>query len=83
MCHDRVPGDRLVLTHDFLAVMLGVRRAGVTVGTHQLEGKGLIRAQRGVITVLDRDGLEVEARGSYGATEKEYLRLFPNVVIER
>ncbi|SFH26449.1 cAMP-binding domain of CRP or a regulatory subunit of cAMP-dependent protein kinases [Palleronia marisminoris] len=75
MCHDRMDGDRLELTHDFLAVMLGVRRAGVTVGTHLLEGKGLIQAKRGEITVLDRDGLEDEAKGSYGVAEAEYERL--------
>lgn len=76
MCHDRMPGDALELTHEFLAIMLGVRRAGVTVGTHLLEGKGLIRADRGRITILDREGLEEEARGSYGAPEAEYERLF-------
>ena len=76
MAHDRVDGDRLDLTHDFLAVMLGVRRAGVTVATHALEGRGLIRAERGAITLLDRDGLETVADGSYGAPEAEYARLF-------
>lgn len=79
MCHDRIPTDRLEITHEFMAVMLGVRRAGVTVGTHYLEGKGLIRAERGVITIRDRDGLESEARGSYGVPEREYVRLFGKV----
>ena len=77
MCHDRMVGNELELTHEFLAVMLGVRRAGVTVGTHLLEGKGLIRATRGRIVVLDRDGLEEQAQGSYGVAEAEYARLFP------
>lgn len=76
MCHDRVEGDRLALTHEFIAVMLGARRAGVTVGTHILEGKGVIRATRGEITILDREGLEEEAGGSYGVPEAEYMRLF-------
>lgn len=40
MCHDRVEGDRLTLTHEFIATMLGSRRAGVTEGTPILEGKG-------------------------------------------
>lgn len=75
MCHDRIDGDRMELTHEFLAVMLGVRRAGVTVGTHLLEGKGLIRARRGEITVLDRDSLEDVATASYGVPEREYMRL--------
>lgn len=76
MCHDRIANDRLDLTHEFISIMLGVRRAGVTVATHLLEGKGLIRAERGVITVLDRTGLEAEAKESYGMAEKEYNRLF-------
>ncbi len=83
MCHDRIEGDTMVLTHEFLSVMLGVRRAGVTVGTHQLEGKGLIRAGRGRITVLDREGLEHEARHCYGVPEDEYERLYPPVVSGR
>lgn len=76
MCHDRVDGNEMMLTHEFLAVMLGVRRAGVTIGTHILEGKGLIRASRGLIVILDREGLEEEAQGSYGVPEREYERLF-------
>lgn len=75
MCHDRLKGDKMHLTHEFMAIMLGVRRAGVTVGVHILEGKGLIRANRGQITILDREGLENEAQGSYGVAEAEYGRL--------
>jgi CRP-like cAMP-binding protein len=75
MCHDRINGDTVELTHEFLSVMLGVRRAGVTVGTHVLEGKGLIRASRGGITILDREGLEEEAQGFYGVPEASYARL--------
>lgn len=75
MCHDRISGNDLDLTHEFLSIMLGVRRAGVTVGTHMLEGKGLIRANRGQIVILDREGLEAEAQDSYGKLEAEYARL--------
>lgn len=75
MCHDRIRNDETSLTHEFLSIMLGVRRAGVTVGTHMLEGKGLIRANRGQIIVLDREGLENEAQCSYGTSEDEYQRL--------
>ena len=75
MCHDRSSGNEIELTHEFLSVMLGVRRAGVTVGTHVLEGKGLIRANRGRIHILDREGLESEAQDSYGVPEAEYARL--------
>ena len=76
MAHDRSEGDDLDLTHEFLSLMLGVRRAGVTVATHSLEGRGLIRAARGHILVLDRDGLIDVADGSYGVAEAEYERLF-------
>lgn len=75
MCHDRIKGDTMYLTHEFMSVMLGVRRAGVTVGVHNLEGKGLIRAYRGQILILDRPGLESEAQGSYGVAEAEYAGL--------
>ena len=75
MCHDRIGGDEMELTHDFLSIMLGVRRAGVTVGTHLLEGKGMIRATRGMIRILDREGLEELAEASYGVPEREYERL--------
>ncbi len=75
MAHDRIDGDELPLIHDFLALMLGVRRPGVTVAIHSLEGQGLIEAARGVIRVIDRKGLEEVANASYGTPEAEYERL--------
>ncbi|WP_183843108.1 Crp/Fnr family transcriptional regulator [Rhizobium etli] len=75
MVHDRTDGATIWLTHEFLAVMLGVRRAGVTVALHLLEGKGLIRSTRRQIAILNRQGLIEEAHGSYGAAEEEYRRL--------
>jgi len=75
MCHDRISGNTMEMTHKILSIMLGVRRAGVTVGTHMLEGKGLIRANRGEIIILDREGLEEKAQDSYGVPEAEYARL--------
>ena len=75
MCADRADGDAFVLTHEFLSLMLGVRRAGVTVAIHELEGRGLIKATRGRIRVLDRGSLEMVADGSYGVPEAEYQRL--------
>lgn len=75
MSHDRVDGDELPLTHEFLAIMLAVRRSGVTVATQVLEGERIIKAERGRITVLDRSGLEKTAGGSYGVPEAEYERL--------
>jgi hypothetical protein len=70
-----VPGERLTITHEFLAIMLGVRRPGVTVGLQLLEGRSLIRARRGEIVIRDRDGLIELANGSYGEAEAEYARL--------
>ncbi len=75
MVHDRMDGNTISLTHEFLAVMLGVRRPGITVALHILEGKGLVRANRGQITIISRRGLMEEANGSYGAAEEEYRRL--------
>jgi CRP-like cAMP-binding protein len=75
MCHDRVEGDEIPLTHEFMAMMLGVRRSGVTVTLHTLEATGAIRARRGLIVVTDRDRLEEIAGDSYGEAETEYRRL--------
>jgi CRP-like cAMP-binding protein len=75
MGHDRIRGDRLPLTHEFLALMLGVRRAGVTEALHSLSRQGFIAASRGAVTVIDRKGLERTARESYGVPEAEFRRL--------
>lgn len=73
--HDRIVGDELPLTHEFLSIMLGVRRAGVTVALHNLEAEGYVRAARGKVTIVDRDGLRAFADGLYGVAEAEYERL--------
>src|SRR5262249_52375908 len=78
MGQDPVEGDELHLTHEFLSIMLGVRRAGVTTALHQLEKLALISTTRGCVTVLDRHGLEESANGLYGVPEAELERLFPN-----
>jgi len=77
MAHDRLGCDELHLTHEFLAVMLGVRRAGVTTALHQLEKAAVISTARSRVTVLDRRGLEESANGLYGVPEAEFERLFP------
>ena len=76
MAHDRLAEDELHLTHEFLAIMLGVRRAGVTTALHELETRALISTARGIVTVLDREGLQKAANGLYGVPEAEYARLF-------
>jgi CRP-like cAMP-binding protein len=75
MCHDRIVGDELPLTHDFLGLMLGVRRSGVTDQLHILEGLHAIRSTRGMVRILDRDKLIEIAGGCYGVPEAEYERL--------
>lgn len=75
MAHDRLEGDELALTHESLSLFLGVRRAGVTTAIRNFEGLGMIQAKRGLITVLDRDGLLALAGDSYGIPEAEYERL--------
>ncbi len=75
MWHDRVGADDLVVTHEFLALLLGVRRPGVTVALHELEGLGLIRSGRNRVRILDRRGLRRAASGFYGIPEAEYDRL--------
>jgi CRP-like cAMP-binding protein len=75
MTHDRVDGDELVLTHDFISTMLGTGRPGVTFAVQQLEGVGLIRAMRGRIIVRNRGGLEALASNAYGMAEREYTNV--------
>jgi CRP-like cAMP-binding protein len=75
MCDDRTSGDVIRTTHEFLSVMLGVRRPGVTIGLQILEGRGLIWSKRGEVTVRDRGGLVSLADGYYGQAEADYFRL--------
>jgi CRP-like cAMP-binding protein len=75
MCHDRLEGDDLPITHEFLSLMLGVRRSGVTEALHVLEGVQIVRTKRGRVHILDRGRLEDLASGSYGLSEAEYARL--------
>jgi CRP-like cAMP-binding protein len=76
MAHDRCAEPTIPLTHEFLSLMLAVRRAGVTEALHVLVKQGLVKSARGEITVLDRDALELTAGDSYGVPEAEYRRLF-------
>lgn len=74
MVSDRV-GSTFQITHEFISVMLGVRRPGVTLAVQILEGNGLIRATRGAVTIIDRQGLIECANGAYGFAEAHYERL--------
>jgi len=76
MAHDRTGDTTLPLTHEFLALMLGVRRPGVTESLQSLKRLKLIETGRNKILLLNRKGIERAAGNSYGAPEAEYRRLF-------
>jgi CRP-like cAMP-binding protein len=77
MVGDRA-GVSFHITHAFLATMLAVRRSGVTLSLQVLEGRGLIRSGRGIVTILDRAGLIGASNGAYGLAEREEARKFPD-----
>lgn len=74
MTRQRVGNDRFRLTHEFLAYMLGVRRAGVTHAARSLHGRGLIDYRRGAITVLDPPGLQKASCTCYVRGNRIYER---------
>jgi CRP-like cAMP-binding protein len=80
MTHDRAGTDTFDLTQEFLAEMLGVRRASVNLVSRTFQDTGIIRYSRGRITVLDRAGLEAAACECYGVIERRFARLMPQVV---
>ncbi len=73
--HDLLQTNKLIMTHDLIANMLGVRREGVSIAAAHLRKKKLIRYVRGTITMLDRSGLEREACECYQVVKEEYDRL--------
>ena len=77
MTHDRVGRDEFPLTHEMLATMLGVRRAGVSVAAAALQQAGCIRYMRGRFTVVDRACLETMACECYAAIDGAFKRRLP------
>ena len=75
MCHDRVDGDDVRITHEFMAMMISAQRSGVTIALHSLEGAGMIRSKRGCVTIRDREKLKELAGESYGTPEAAYRDL--------
>lgn len=74
LCHDRVYGDQLDLTQEFIGIMLGATRVSVTVAASELQTAGFIKYTRGHITILDRKGLEDSTCECYAAVKREYDR---------
>jgi CRP-like cAMP-binding protein len=75
MTHDRLDGDTLNLTQEFIADMLGVRRASVSVVAAVLQQAGMIRYRRGVVQILNREALEEASCECYGVVRAEFQRL--------
>ena len=75
MTHDRMQSDEFLLTQEFLAMMLGVQRTGVTAAAGALQRAGLIRYKRGNVTIIDRRGLIRRSCECYGVSKKEFDRL--------
>lgn len=74
---DRLPSNELVITQEFIAHMLGVRREGITGAAGKLQRAGIISYRRGRINIVDRDTLEEHACECYKIVKKEYERLLP------
>jgi CRP-like cAMP-binding protein len=82
MSRDRVGSDEMKLTHEFLAVMLGVRRPTVTLVVGALERAGLVvNGHRGAITISDPKGLEAASCECYATVKANFARLLPEIPV--
>ena len=77
LCLDRLPNNRVIMTQELMASMLGVRREGITEAAGKLQKQGAIEYSRGQITVLDRPKLERLCCECYAVVRKETDRLMP------
>ena len=75
LAHDRIDSDTLIMTHDLISNMLGVRREGVTLAAQKLAKRKLIKNGRGTISIIDRQGLEEAVCECYEVVNNEYNRL--------
>jgi CRP-like cAMP-binding protein len=78
MTHDRMHSDKFLLTQEFLAMMLGVQRTGVTAAAGSLQRAGIIRYKRGNVTIIDRRALIQRSCECYGVSKREFDRLLGN-----
>ena len=76
LIHDRIDGDAFEITHKFLAVMLGVRRAGVTVAAGTLQKAGMLRYSRGKVTIVNREALAQSTCSCYAKLQDIQQRVF-------
>jgi CRP-like cAMP-binding protein len=83
MTHDRMQSDEFLLTQEFLAMMLGVQRTGVTAAAGTLQRAGLIRYKRGNVTIIDRKGLKDRSCECYGVSKMEFDRLLGDRAIRK
>jgi CRP-like cAMP-binding protein len=75
LSHDRLPSNRIIMTQDLIANMLGVRREGITHAARRLQKDGYIKYVRGDMTILNRKGLEESVCECYEVVRTEYDRL--------
>lgn len=75
LSHDRLHTDKLIMTHDLISNMIGVRREGVTLAAKKLAAKNLIKNERGTIIIINRRGLESAVCECYKVVNDEYNRL--------
>jgi CRP-like cAMP-binding protein len=83
MTRDRMPSDEFLLTQEFLAMMLGVQRTGVSAAAGALQRAGLIRYKRGSVTIIDRRGLIQRSCECYGVSKMEFDRLLGDRVMRK
>jgi CRP-like cAMP-binding protein len=81
MTRDRVDADAIPLTHEFLAMMLGTGRSGVTIAAATLQQAGFIKYSHGLITILDRNGLEDAACECYEVAREQFGGLLRRVTL--
>jgi CRP-like cAMP-binding protein len=81
MTHDRVNSEEIALTHEYLAMMLGTGRSGVTIAAGTLQQAGFIRYAHGTITILDRDGLENASCECYEVAREQFGGLLRKISV--